>query len=33
MVSDQDNQKNTALHLAVENRSLEVAELLIERGK
>ena len=32
MVNDQDNQQNSALHLAVENRALEVAELCIAKG-
>ncbi len=33
MVTDQDNEQNTPLHLAVENRSYEVAKLLIEKSE
>lgn len=33
MVTDEDNEKNTPLHLAVENRSYEVAEILIEKSE
>ena len=32
MVTDQDNDQNTPLHLAVENRSFEVAQLCIEKS-
>ena len=33
MVSDQDNTQSTALHLAVENQSFEVAKICIEKSK
>ena len=32
MVNDLDNQQNTPLHLAVENRSFDVAKLCLQRG-
>ena len=32
MVSAEDSQANTPLHLAVENRALEVAKLCLEKG-
>ena len=32
MVSDLDEQQNTPLHLAVENRSYDVAKLCLEKG-
>ena len=32
MVSDLDEQQNTPLHLAVENRSYEVSKLCLEKG-
>ena len=32
MVTDDDNQQNTPLHLAVENISFEVAKMCIDKG-
>ena len=32
MLNDQDNQDNTPLHYAVENRSYDVAKICIEKG-
>ena len=32
MVSDEDMQQNTPLHLAVENSSHDVAKMCIEKG-
>ena len=32
MVTDDDNQQNTPLHLAVENGSFEVSKMCIEKG-
>ena len=32
MVNDLDEQQNTALHLAVENRSYDVAKMCLEKG-
>ena len=32
MVTDEDNQKNAALHMAVENRSFDVTKILLEKG-
>ena len=32
MVTDEDNQKNAPLHMAVENRSFDVTKILLEKG-
>ena len=32
LINCQNKQKNTALHLAVENQSMQVAQFLIENG-
>jgi len=33
MITDQDNEQNTALHLAVENGHYEVVKLCLEKSK